>query len=317
VQYGLGAALASPLLALGLLVVVLQRRAIGDNRRFVVGRDRAPGSGKNSPWRLLPVLAYAGALLLPLLAIIHVALSPFWSGDFSTKDYTLRNFRTVLGDERVYASIRTSVIAALIAICVIIPVTFLAALALAPGSKVGRTTRNVIDFAVNLPVGIPATVFGFGILFTYSEPPFRLYGTIAVVIIVYVTIMLPFATRLMLAALLSQGVDYREASAVSGASPLRTVWRIIAPLARSGITSAAILVFILLTHEFSASLMVRSPNMQVVGALLYEYYSLGSYPKVAVLSLLLVAVTLVGVALARIVGGRDATRRAAKRASKG
>lgn len=303
VQYALGSVLGSPLLALGLLVVVLQRRAIGDQRRFVTGRDRDPVGGSNSAWRLAPLALYAGVLLLPLLAIIHVAFSPFWSGEFTFKNYTMKNFDAVLGDDRVMNAFKTSIWAAFVAILIIVPLTFFAALALAPGSNVHAVLRNVIDFVVNMPVGIPATVFGFGVLLSYTQSPFRFYGSITVVIIVYVTIMLPFATRLQLAALMSQGLDYREASAVSGARPWRTVVKIIAPLARAGIVSATLLTFILLMHEFSASLMVRAPQTVVVGALLYEFYSQGNYAKAAVFSLLIVVVTGMGVLLARILGG--------------
>ena len=309
VQYGLGGMLSLPLIVLGVAVVILQRRAIGDQRRYVVGREVQHDASRASRWHLAPVIGFALLLLLPLLGLLHVAFSPFWSGELTFSSYTLDHFHTVLGDSAVIDSLVTSLVASLVAIAIIVPLTFMAALAVAPGSKAGRLVRTVIDIGVNVPLGIPATVFGFGVLFAYSQRPFNLYGTVAIIVIVYTTIMLPFAMRLQLSVLQTQGLEYQEAAATSGASRIRTLLTVVAPLARSGIVAAVVLTFVLLMHEFSASLLVMSPTTQVMGALLFRYYTAGTYPEVAVLSLLLVAVTVIGVGIAMAVGGRDVMKR--------
>jgi iron(III) transport system permease protein len=68
-------------------------------------------------------------------------------------------------------------------------------------------------------------------------------------------------------------------------------------------------MFVLLTHEFAASLLVRSPDVQVMGTILYDYYENGGYPLVAVISLVMVGVTTAGVAVAVAIGGSEAFRR--------
>ena len=67
----------------------------------------------------------------------------------------------------------------------------------------------------------------------------------------------------------------------------------------------AALMFVLLTHEFSASMLVRAPTTQVMGTIVYDFWSNGSYPTVAAVSLLMTLVTGVGVGLAMSLGGRD------------
>ena len=47
----------------------------------------------------------------------------------------------------------------------------------------------------------PPSLFGAGFLLTYTEGPFVLYGTRWVIVLVYVTLMLPFATRMQLAGM--------------------------------------------------------------------------------------------------------------------
>ena len=65
-------------------------------------------------------------------------------------------------------------------------------------------------------------------------------------------------------------------------------------------------MFVLLTHEFAASLLVRSPTTQVMGTVLFDYYANGSYPLVAAIALVMTCVTAVGVVVALILGGTDA-----------
>jgi iron(III) transport system permease protein len=170
--------------------------------------------------------------------------------------------------------------------------------------------RHALDLIVNLPLGIPAVVFGAGFFFTYTRPPFVLYGTNWVIILVYVTIMLPFTTRMQLAARMALGDTYEAASRVSGASPARTHASIILPLTRGAMSGAAALMFVLLSHEFSASLLVRSSKTQVMGTIVYDLWTQSTYPNVAAMALLMCVVVGAGVTIAvKLGGGADALER--------
>jgi iron(III) transport system permease protein len=163
----------------------------------------------------------------------------------------------------------------------------------------------LIDFIVAMPLGIPAVIFGVGFLLTYTRQPFVLYGTRWVIILVYVTLMLPFTTRMQLSGMLALGDSYVEASRVSGAGALRTNLKIVLPLMRSTIGGASALMFVLLMNEFAASLLVRAPTTQVMGTVLFDYYTNGSYPLVACIALIMTLVTAVGVGIAVAIGGSD------------
>jgi iron(III) transport system permease protein len=81
---------------------------------------------------------------------------------------------------------------------------------------------------------------------------------------------------------------------------------VILPLARSGIASAAAIMFVLLVHEFAVSLLLRAPNVTVMSVLLFNQYDAGSYPAVAVIAVVMTVITGIGVALAMLVGGKGA-----------
>jgi iron(III) transport system permease protein len=124
-----------------------------------------------------------------------------------------------------------------------------------------------------------------------------------VLVVVYVTIMLPFATRMQLAARMSLGPHFQAAARVSGAGLLRSHVGIVMPMLRSSIAGSAALIFVLMTHEFAASMLVRSPQIQVMGTILYDMWTLVSFPMVAAMGLVMCVITAAGVSLALLAGG--------------
>lgn len=305
-DFGAAAAAGAPLVILGLVVVLAQKLLLGDQKRFVTHGGKAFKSApKRSWWAVTTVVVYGVvALLLPLIGLVLVALSPYWSSSISWDMLTLDNFRTLFATRDIVDSIITSLVTASIAVAFCVPIGFVLATLLVRGRRY-PVIRLIGDFVSALPLGIPAVIFGVGFLLTYTQPPFILYGTRTVIILVYIVLMVPFATRLQMTALLALGETYAEASATSGANALTTNVRVILPLMRPAVLSAVALMFILLTHEFAASLLVRSATTQVMGTRLFDLWANGSYPLVAAMALVMTAVTGLGVTVAMVIGGRN------------
>jgi iron(III) transport system permease protein len=198
--------------------------------------------------------------------------------------------------------VSTSLTSSILAVGLSLPIGFACANILLRGRK-HRVIRALVDVIVALPLGIPAVVFGVGFLLTYTKEPFVLYGTRWVIVLVYLTLMLPFTTRMQLASMVALGESYQEASRVSGAGWIRTQLRVVLPLMRGTLAGAAALMFVLLTHEFAASLLVRSPVTQVMGTVLFDFWTNGSYPLVAAIALVMTGVTATGVFIAMALGG--------------
>jgi iron(III) transport system permease protein len=118
--------------------------------------------------------------------------------------------------------------------------------------------------------------------------------------------MLPFTTRMQLSAMVSLGDNYIEAARVSGSDLIQTNVRVVLPMLRSALGGAAALMFVLLTHEFAASVLVRSPTTQVMGTVLFDFWNNGSYPLVAAIALVMALVTSIGVVIAVLIGGSKA-----------
>lgn len=312
IDHGAAAALSSPLLLFGVAIVLVQKLMLGDQSRFVThgGKSSFRAAGRPSYLAALTIMVFGlVSTALPLGALLLVALSPFWSGTVDPSVYTLDNFREVVSSPGIMDAISLSVVATVAAVAIALPLGFAAATLLLRGRRRSPVLASVVDFLVSMPLGIPAVIFGAGFLLTYTRPPVVLYGSSWVIILVYVTLMLPFTTRMQLTGMVALGDGYIEASRTSGAGPLRTNLQVVFPLMRSTLAGTAALMFVLLIHEFSASLLVRSPTTQVMGTLLYDYWTNGQFPLVAAIALVMGGVTVLGLGAALAFGGSDVLKK--------
>jgi iron(III) transport system permease protein len=287
--------------------VALQKMLLRDRKRFVTHGGKAFRSpGRPSKLAAVALVGYTCiATVLPVSALVVVSLSKFWSADIDVGGFTLDNFRRIFDESNVTDAIYNSVTISLLAVAISLPLGFLAASIILRGTR-HRALRMMADFLVAIPLGVPAVLFGAGFLLTYTEGPFVLYGTRWVIVLVYVTLMLPFATRMQLSALVSLGEGYVEAARVCGSGVVGANVKVVLPLMRAALGGAAALMFVLLTHEFAASVLVRSSTTQVMGTVLFDYWGNGGYPLVAAIALVMSFVTTIGVVIAVMVGGSKA-----------
>ena len=305
-DYGTAAAFGTPLLIFGIAVVLFQKLMLGDHSRFVTHGGRGfRVAGKPSTLSAWCIVVFTFVTTgLPILSLVLLSVSSYWSPRIVLSRLNLDNFRQIFKESQIVDAIVTSVSVSLIAVVIALVIGFVVAILLLRGRR-HRLVRTVLDIIVSMPLGIPAVIFGAGFLFAYTRPPLVLYGTVWVLVVVYVTLMLPFTTRMQIAGMLQLGTAYLEASRTSGANAFWTDVRITLPLMRSTIGGAAALMFILLTHEFTASMLVRSPTSQVMGTVLFDYWTNGSYPLVAAIALVMTLVTGVGMLAAVLIGGRE------------
>lgn len=306
VDFASAAAVGTPLLVFGIAVVLIQKLLLGNQGRFVTHGGKAfRPVGKPSKIAAAGILAYAFVTTaLPIISLVILSLSNYWSPRVRFSQWTMANFQQVFQESGIVSAIINSVSVSFLAVCINLVIGFIVACVLIRGRRV-PILRTLLDIVVAMPLGVPAVIFGAGFLFAYSQPPIILYGSWWVLIVVYVTLMLPFTTRMQLSGMLALGASYIEASRVSGAGLIATDLRITLPLMRSAMGGASALMFVLLTHEFTASMLVRSPHNQVMGTVLFDYWYNGSYPLVAAIAIVMTAVTAIGVLLAMLLGGKD------------
>ena len=258
-DYALAAAIGSPLLIFGVVVLWANRVLLGDTSRFVTHGGKG-GFRQGTPGSKLAAISIViftlFSSILPLLALIAVSLTRFWTGSIDPHTWTLDAYRQLVHEPAITSAIWNSVSLSLAAVAIALPAGYITASILRRGRQ-NRITSPILDFIVAMPLSIPAVIFGVGFLLVYTNKPLVLYGTKWVLVLVYVTLMIPFSTRMQLAGMAALGDSYNEASRVCGAGLIRTQLSIMAPLMRGTFGGAAALMFVLLTHEF-ASITARA-----------------------------------------------------------
>lgn len=172
--------------------------------------------------------------------------------------------------------------------------------------KAPRPIQYILDFVFVGPLAVPRAMLGLAVLYVFLRPPFNLYGTLALFVVGYIFIVLPFSLRSQHASLVGVHSSLFEAAKVCGASQLRTILDVALPLTKRGMAASLAVMLVLLSHDFAVSVMLRSPGNHVMGTAIYEFWEGGVYPQVAVMALVMSGVTGILLALTVWVGGRSA-----------
>lgn len=307
-QMANAAAYGLPILLAGFAVLLTQRVMLRNQSRYVIAATRgAQGAVRRARIAQFGLAAYAFfTVALPLAALGVVSMQPFWSKDIDTGALTFRNFHSVLFEqEALIAATRNSLTFALLTVVLCLPVAFVTARAIHHRRR-NPVLSQVAEIITSLPLGIPAVILGTGFLVAYTQGPIPLYNRPLGVVVMYSVIMLPFAVRFQLSAMMNLGEDLGSAASVSGAGPVRRFLLIEIPLLRPAIGAAIAIIFVLSTQEFTASVLIRGSSTEVMGTVIYDLFQFSSYPASAAMALITCAITGLGVVIALVIGGPGA-----------
>ena len=165
------------------------------------------------------------------------------------------------------------------------------------------TGHRILGFLATAPVAIPGIVLGVGLFLSYTRPPLVLYGTLWILLIAYVTIELPSAFQQLQSAFQSVHPELEEASRILGASRLRSLRDITAPLLRSGVISTWCFIFVAVVRELSAAIILFTSETKVVSVLIFDLKESGDLGAIAVLGLAMMLITTLVIVLANRVPG--------------
>jgi iron(III) transport system permease protein len=149
------------------------------------------------------------------------------------------------------------------------------------------------------------------LFFTYTRPPFVLYGTLWILLIAFVTLNMPAAYQQLQSAFKAVHPELEDASRILGATRLRALWQITAPLLRTSVIATWCFVFVGVIRELSAAVMLFTSETKVLSVLIFDLNESGDLAAIAVLGLLMLVITFAVVALANSLKFGGARRLAA------
>lgn len=312
------ATVLTSIMMLAILAAWLLQQAVTRKGRFAMISGRSGHSRiRLGGWRHLfrgGMLVYLLlTTLLPLLAVLVVALQPYWTTVIDPSVFTLEHFERVLSRRKNTTAIRTSVFLGAVGGLIAIAVCVFVALAKRPSSRgqmLGRRVSGFVDTVMRLPGAFSHIVIALGFIVAFSGPPFGWNGTVIILLLCYLVAFMPQATTTTSNALSQIGTDLTEASYMSQASDTRTNARIVLPLAAPGLLSGWALLFALFVSEVSASTMLAGAKTPVIGFVLVESWENGAVGELAAFALVVTVITSATVLLFLLLGRqRFRTRR--------
>jgi iron(III) transport system permease protein len=304
----MAAAFSMPLLLATIVLLWLQKRLLGRRGYAAVGgkggRRRVIPLG---PWRY-PALGaclvvMASAIFLPYGILAKAAFSKAWAQPLTWDNVTLGNFAFTFFQysatrDAVVNTLELGLLTATVGAGLVALLAYIASRRLVFGYQ-------VVAFLALMPVVIPGVVLAVALFIAYTRPPFVLYGTLWILFIAYLTKEMPVGYAQSDATFRGIPPDLEDAGRILGAGRLRVLGDITGPLARSGVIAAWCFIFIGVIRELSASIILFTPNTKVMSVVLFDLKEEGQFGAIAVLGLLMLALTFATVTLVQAVLGRD------------
>ena len=297
----LAAAAAMPLLVLTILLLRGQQLLLGRRGYTVLGgKSGAPRLIALGAWKW-PALAFAGLILalpvlLPYAALIKTALVRTPSDPLTFETLTLHNLNFVFFEfsqtrQALWNTVVLGFTAATAGTLLALVVAYVTSRRLVTGHR-------LLGFLATAPVAIPGIVLGVGLFLSYTRPPLVLYGTLWILLLAFLTIEMPAGYQQLQAAFRGLHPELEEASRIFGATRLKSLWQITAPLLRASVVATWCFVFIGVIRELSATILLTTAKTKVVSVIIYDLNESGDLGAISVLGITLLLITFVVVVLA-------------------
>ena len=305
----LAAAAAVPLLVLTVLLLRAEHMILGRRGYAVLGgKNSDPRIIQLGAWRWFALGLCFAVLLCPVFlpygALFNAAFSRVASQVISFNNFTLRNIYFVFFELSAtklafYNTFVLGIATATLGTILALVISYLT-------TRQAVTGHRALGFLATAPVAIPGIVLGVGLFLSYTRPPFVLYGTLWILLLAFLTLSLPAAYQQMQSAFRSIHPELEDASRILGATRLRALREITAPLLRTSVIATWCFVFVGTIRELSAAIMLFTSETKVISVLIFDLNESGDLAAISVLGIIMLIVTFGIVALAnrlRIGGG--------------
>jgi iron(III) transport system permease protein len=299
---------------IGVFVLVIAVAGLYLSRRVSKGAGIQTITGKAfraqvqdiGKWRWLGfacfVVFFLVAVVLPLAMLLWSSLLPGYESPslHALRDFTVSNYSSIFSQPALVQSLKNSLI---VSVSTGVIVTVLSAVVAYVTVKTKVIGRGLLDGLATVPIAVPSVVMGVGILYFYlvAPLPVHLYGTLAIMVIAFVTITMPYAMRYIVPGLAAIKDELEEAATSSGASWFQGFWRIFVPLLMPSLLAAFLYSMIISFREISAAIFLYSSGTQVVSVQIYDLFRNGDYPVVAALGIMMVIFLVILVVLVQFV----------------
>ena len=299
------AAMAVVLLSLTLVLFFIQKY-------YLERKTAATLTGKASRGRMLiedksvtvPLTALCS--LVALFVIIMYIMIPFgalfklWGRDYSLSwkwfDYLFKYSGFKAFKDSFLLSIIASPITALLSMIISYLVV-----------KRKFKSKGFIEFVSMLAMAVPGTVLGIGYIRGYANGLFKtgllsgIYGTAAILIIVFIVRSLPVGTRSGISALQQIDKSIEESAYDLGANSLKVFTSVTLPLIKDSFLSGLVTSFVRSITAISAIILLVTPQFLLITCQINEFAEKGYYGVACAYATILILIVYASVLLMNFV----------------
>lgn len=254
--------------------------------------------------------AYLGLFFLYLfLPLIVMSAATFNTSRFPTvtpwMGFTLGWFAALWADHRMWAALGTSLVVAAGVIALAVPLGLAAALLL---DRLHSRARTFLYALMVSPLLTPGVIVGISTLVFWRQW-FGVSGGLFLTIVAQSSFIAAYAMLLFLARLQRFDATLEEAALDLGATHGQVFRRITLPYLMPAILSAAFLAFLQSFENYNTTLFVRGLDTTLTVYIASKVRT-GLTPAVNALSLILIALTVLGAIAYEVLRRREARRQA-------
>ena len=270
------------LMGLAIIILFLSDVVLAKKQYITVsGKSVQPATVDLRGWRIpLTVIVSLFAVIVIAIPFATIFTTSFkidvGKSMFRADNFTVSNWKTVFGRVETLNCFKNSLVFAAVAATVGIVV------ACTMGYLLQRTQvrgRKIPDFLITLGSGTPSVVIALGLIMTMKGNfGINIYNTAYIMIIAYMIKYMMMGMRTVVSAMSQIHVSLEECSQVSGASWMKTMFRITGPLIFPSIAAGWFLIFIPSFYELSMTTLLYSSTTKTIGFQLYEYWTFTSQP---------------------------------------
>ena len=270
------------LMVLAILILFISDVVLAKRQYITVsGKSVRPAIVDLRGWRIpLTVIVSLFAVIVIVIPFATIFSTSFkidvGKSMLLRENFTLSNWKTVFGRVETVNSFKNSLLFAAVAATVGIAVACTMSYLL---QRTRIRGRKIPDFLITLGSGTPSVVIALGLIMTMKGNfGINIYNTAYIMIIAYMIKYMMMGMRTVVSAMSQIHVSLEECSQVSGASWLKTMFRITGPLIFPSIAAGWFLIFIPSFYELSMTTLLYSSTTKTIGFQLYEYWTFTSQP---------------------------------------
>ena len=243
-------------------------------------------------------------LYFPLVVIGLYAFNGQVVQRWPIEEWSTRWFSIAFDNEGVRTALKNSVIVGLVATAIALVLGTLASMAIARFRFFGR---EVITFAIILPIALPGIITGLALQATIKDVlgPWGVVFGLGTIVIGHATFCVVVVYNNVLARMRRTAGSLDEASADLGADSWQTFWYVMLPQMRTALLAGGLLAFALSFDEIIVTIFTSGAQQTLPIWMYSTLFRPSELPIVNVVALFVVVVSIIPVYFAQRLAGAE------------